>query len=153
MTDSRYAPPAASVADPPPVILQRPAAVAGAAWLLGATYLVSVVGTLHQYWVAFGGIPSGMLIYLFVGAAIGIGISIWFITAVWHGRNWARVLLIVLLCLKVAMSFKFVPLMPRLGALYNATYLVGFGMLGVAVALMFTRDARAWFAPRRQATG
>ena len=153
MTDHRYAPPASLVADQLPVAIARPASVTGAAWLLGAAYLVSAAGSFYQFRVALGGNPGGMLIYFAVGSAIGISISIWIIRAIWIGKNWARVSVIVVLCLKVAMGFKYVPLMAKISAIYNATYLLSFAMLAIAVVLLFTRDARTWFAPRVQATG
>jgi hypothetical protein len=153
-----YTPPTAPVADPAwNAPLERPTVVTRAVQLLWAATLLGfafgVYGTLVR--------PSedvtivGELIGYFVVMSIILGISYWIFSAIRKGRNWARILLLLLAILNMVSDLAAPALFERMGwsmPAVTAVELVGYVMqiaLTVyAIVLLFSPSARPWFAPR-----
>ena len=124
--------------------LHRPAVVTVAVCLLVIAFLVSGLGTPLRFVLAHG-LTNGQLIIFVMSFPFGVALAVWIARAVWKGRNWARVILTLLLCLKLAAGYWVWPLMHRVMLVDNLIYLVTFVLLGISVALQYTSAARAWF--------
>jgi hypothetical protein len=157
-----YQPPAAAVADVPDTgELTRPIAVRRAVQMLWATLalgfvlgVIEVIGGLDEN----PGTPLGwvMLIGLF---AVGFGISFWIYGAVYAGRNWARILMLVLIIVwllaqvAVVVMLQTLPkvppgMMPNL--IINA---LQFAITFLATAMLFMPSANRWFRAVKAAQG
>ena len=148
MTDLRYAPPMAPVAD---VSLSelRPPSVLRACQLLVASTLLGFVGLADlpalppnaQSWAFFGG---GLAAF-----GLGVAFTIWLVVSAYCGRNWARWTLVVLLApswifgaLEISEQLLQVSIQEVVGLLANA-----FDMLACWL-LFFGKGARSFFHGR-----
>jgi hypothetical protein len=153
-----YTPPVAPVADPASrALLERPPGVTRAVQLLwAATFLGFAFGV-------FGILVSpsedmtitGELIGYAVVTSIIIGVSYWIFSAIWKGRNWARILLLVLAILNMlsdlaapALFEKMGWSMPEVTAVELVGYVIQIALTVYAIVLLFSPSARPWFASR-----
>ena len=138
--DARYSPPQAAVEDPPEVQRgERPRNVSLAMKLLWASFALGIPSAVHGYldtpawwFVAVTLLVTTFAVFLYLKLA--------------SGRNWARIVLTALVAL--GSLARAAPAEPRLVVLQ----VLDFSCLAlelVAVWLLFTRDAAAWFRPVR----
>lgn len=153
MERNPYAPPVSTVADPAEIRGERPKEVTQAVKLLWVSLLIGLAGLfLQPLWAGGGGAPQR--IGVLGGVLIGFGIWAWVIAKIANGRNWARILFLVLAILGVAYM---VLAMPAALAVYKARPLTGLLSLANFVLeiytmyLLLTAPAREWFKqPARQ---
>jgi hypothetical protein len=152
MERNLYAPPAAPVADPMEPVQDRPPEVTWAVRLywasLAAGFFVELSQSLPQ-------LSLGFLIFFIATRGVRYLISVWILLQIATGRNWARLIFVVVLALGLGYTA------------YNwQIYAVGFGgrypvhatasiakvVLDIGVAcLLFMPRANRWFKPVRAA--
>jgi hypothetical protein len=150
MERNLYAPPAATVADPVAPREERPLEVVWALRLLWASLAVGVVTVVGPYLLE---ISVGLLIYLILAGGARYVISVWVILRIASGRNWARILYLVILVAGfgyMALNWQvyaqlFTFRQPLAAASWIAKTLLDIG----AACLLFMPRANRWFKPPR----
>jgi uncharacterized membrane protein len=151
-----YTPPAAAVGDiESPALRERPVAVVVAIILIGIHILMSAssyVRVLHAY---FSASEVNLLL-------LGIQVAKWLLLLLichqlWRGRNWARILLLVMLAFALLALFaQYLSVTHRPPGLnYQPGAAVYFGMLlpsltYLAASFLVFVPGRAWFRRRRR---
>jgi hypothetical protein len=148
-----YEAPKAAVADidPEERQLERPSQVVLAVKLAWAGIILGLaaLAVSWEYYSSLG-ITSSMLI----GQAFGVLIALWVYYKIYHGRNWARILYLVMALLSFLVLASGAvrgqvlsgPLISKVSAILNT------GITIAAVWLLFTRPANAWFKRSRRAS-
>jgi hypothetical protein len=150
MERNLYAPPTAAVADPVVPREERPLEVVWALRLLWASLAVGVVTVVGPYLLE---ISVGLLIYLILAGGARYVISVWVILKIAGGRNWARILYLVVLVAGfgyMALNWQgyaqlFTFRQPLTAASWIAKTLLDIG----AACLLFMPRANRWFKPPR----
>jgi hypothetical protein len=151
MTDTRYAPPTASVTyTDPPSALERPAVVVLAVRLLWSGFAVSFVTSIYGLFVLpWNGAFGVILAMTLLGLAIATAISYAIFSAAWRGRGWARWVLGVLVVLglvAVALIWKvFPPQHLSIPWQSSASFCIRMALYTVALAMLFSPSANAWY--------
>lgn len=169
MSDSRYTPPAATVADVESSVesLERPRIVTQGIWLLWVYLVIGVLQVIVEGLVAFTPIeddPDGVSRkYQLIGTVVTLVVIVvmvlltWF---AWMGRNWARITHLVLMILGMLMyglsilaSYWFVPGQEIFTDEWYLTLLFALEtVLSVAgVLMLFAPSANAWYRSMRAA--
>jgi hypothetical protein len=145
MTDNRYAPPVAlvsEIADKP--LPARPRPVAWAIRLLWASTALSVLPSVAEILQT----PTAAhLLFGLLSQAVAIAFACYLYVCVGRGRNWARIVLLVLVALNTAV----VALVPaaRSGSTFEQVFMLLNTACDIAsMALLFTPAASAWFRKR-----
>jgi hypothetical protein len=143
-----YAPPKAVVADASSATEPaRPAAVTRAVQLLWAAVAVSFVsGILNAYLTETPGVSRALYLgSLVIGWSVGFLIVWWILSSIGKGKNWARIVQLVLFVfgiLGVLMVFR----MPQeVSAIIWLLYAVQMGLNLWGMILLFSAPANAWF--------
>jgi ABC-type sugar transport system permease subunit len=150
MSRNPYAAPGATVADPPMPPIQRPPLVARALQLLWTSFVLGLIGTFVHEAVA----TSLEWIITTVFVAVYSGVVVWLIYKIGRGRNWARIVYLIL----AAISYLMTGLNWRS---YYGSYgnhlgwiLLDFAGMAAELAalyLLFSRPANAWFRAESEA--
>jgi hypothetical protein len=151
MSRNPYAPPTASVADPPPVVIPRPRQVTLAVRLQWFSLVVGFATAMpRQPWD-----DAMMLGFALIFIGIYSAIVAWLIFEIARGRNWARIVYTVLALLSYVSMF-------TSWRMYTAAYhghpeLLVLDIIDTLADIgglyfMFTRAANAWFRPRAAAS-
>lgn len=126
---------------PPGALRRRPPTVDRAIMLLWAAVVIGAIGTLAVFTL------SGTSLVGVLAGIVGVLIVAFLITKIGVGRNWARIVLLVLFAIGVLqflvsadVAFTFAPLLFLLGLLQLV-------LQGGALYLLFTPPGNAWFAP------
>ena len=144
--DPRYVPPTTEVADPPviPALPSRPRQVQVAVALL---------------WLSLAlGVPEAVLgTRQFEGTIMGVGVTVitllifglvgWVNVKVYQGRNWARVVMLVLTALSVVTVLFPSGESTAEGPLLQGLYLFDVLIEVVAMMLVFSNPGSLWFKP------
>jgi len=154
MDRNLYAPPAASVADPVETRGSRPWQVTGAValvWILVAYDIVILLLPLATTFISFPSLALfSILGFLISPVAFKSYIVAWLNTLIARGRNWARIVLGIL----IAVAFIYTAVVWTSGKIPGAAYsfLVNNRLLALklpielaAVVLLFTPRANQWF--------
>jgi len=147
-----YTPPKADLGDESGLGPQiRPRSVEVAVVLLGITILLAVVRLVSSIGVVNMGAVSPLYV---LGQTIGVALWIWLCFAILRGRNWARILALVLTVIGMLSLGLMIWSTSRL---FGARFFSGMEDLGMtflptlltttAMYLLFV-PGRAWFAPR-----
>lgn len=148
MSESPYTPPQANI-DPPPSQphMERPKEIEIAIWLVVAGYLIGLAGVFMTWEYQMSVQSPGQF---FISQAIGIAIAIWIYYKIYQGRNWARILFLVLAVLGVLAL-----LLPFSGDVLNAVpattkviMIAGHLINAAVVYLLFFSPGRHWFRKR-----
>ncbi len=147
MERNPYAPPVSHVADPTENRGERPKEVNQAVRLLWVAFALGIVGMFLQ--------PVKMStpaqwIGVLVGGAIAFGLWAWVIVKIAQGRNWARILFIVLALLGLIFSVFALPLTMPLYKEHPINGVVAVISLVLEIFtlyLLLTAAARTWFKP------
>ena len=150
MERNPYAPPVSAVADPIEVRGERPKEVTLAVKLLWASFALGIVGMFFQPMYATGSATTTMApwIVILIFSGIAFAIWAWVITKSANGRNWARILFLVLAIIGLVGTAFVVPMAL---AIYKARPLTGllsvvnFALEIYTMYLLLTAPARAWF--------
>jgi len=144
-----YAPPGATVADPPTPPIQRPPLVARAVQLLWISFVIGLIGTFVHETVA----TSLEWIITTVFVAVYSAVVVWLLYKIGRRRNWARIVYLVLAMISYLM-------MALDWRSYYYSYwdhpgwivldFMGIAAELVALGLLFCRPANAWFRARSQ---
>ncbi len=143
MSDDRYSPPAAEVADVPSDTLprRRPVQVTVAVILMWVTFLFGMLG-IAAGWNDFMQVaPRMFLVIISISAAVIALLNIMTML----GRNWARISYLVFFCIGLP---RLVEVLPPLFAESVVSGLVGVMQVLVqltALVLLFTSPGRHWF--------
>jgi len=143
MSQNPYAPPNAPLADAPeaPPPLPRPVQVRWAVALLSVSLALSVPSTYLQYLrgprVLADQVALAVTLMLLVLLA-------WVYVRIYRGRNWARIVWLVLFVLGVA-SYFFPEVGVRPGAAERGLKLVSLLLELVALYLLFSKPGTLWF--------
>jgi len=147
MPRNPYAPPDAAVADPPSAALVRPVVIRRAVQLLWISFGVGFLGGISH-----AGPSEPWTITLGFMAAFG-SILAWLIVKIAGRRNWAR---ITYLILAVLSDVEFVSSWQSSRSLYHAhpgvlvLDVAGMMVEAIALLLLFTSSANAWFKARAE---
>jgi hypothetical protein len=157
-----YQPPAAAVADVPDTgELTRPIVVTRAVQIFWATVALGfVLGVIDLIGGLDGtpGTPLGWVMQIGV-FAVGLAISYWIYGAVYAGRNWARILMLVLTMVWLLVQIVLVVMLQRYpqappGMMLNLiSYAVQFALNLVATAMLFAPSANRWYRAMKAAQG
>jgi hypothetical protein len=146
MERNPYAPPVSAVADPAEVRGARPKEVTQAVKLLWLSFFLGIGGTfLFQ---RFDATSAAQWIGVLLGGGLAFGFWAWVIAKIAKGRNWARILFLVLVILGLVAT---IFVMPTALALYKAQplsgvlSLVNFVLEICTMYLLLTAPAREWF--------
>jgi hypothetical protein len=156
MDRNPYAPPQAQVAEEGSAgdVPDRPDEVATAVKLLWASLSLGVLANAVDWPQQVARLPVGILIPVEV---FGLAMGVWFIRALGRGRNWVRILFLVVMImalLGVMASVWSVPLRAQYWEAYTHSPTAGSlrGIQGilhlVALGYLFTAPARHWFRHR-----
>lgn len=153
MARNPYEPPGAPVSEsgrrgPPPK------QVIWAVWLMRASLVIGYASLflVQDLAVALGDVPeetrSASMVLFFVMLALTAVVYLWLIQCVKDGRNWARILMLVLTVLGV---FSMLAGSNRDGASLAADVITVADTLidVIAIVLLFRAPAAEWFAARR----
>jgi len=147
MERNPYAPPVSHVADPTETRGERPKEVSQAVRFLWIAFAVGIVGMfLQPVKVSAPAQWIGML----VGGVIAFGLWAWVIVKISQGRNWARIVFIVLALLGLVFSVFALPMtMPvyRARPLNGVVALINLVLEIASLYLLLTAAARTWFKP------
>lgn len=158
MERNPYTPPAAAVADPenaPPS--ERPKSVTNAIRLVWLTFVIGIPFGFYSTATSDAGAGAVVvaLVVVAIVDAVAFGICFWLLDGVGKGKNWARIVLLVLFLLGVAGSLLTPVMIKALGqsvpestVLEWSVMLVQDGLMIAALFLMFSPSARPWFARR-----
>jgi len=149
MNENRYAPPTAPVGELEPAGLTRPQYVKLGCWILWVELLVGLPRFFTQMVNPPPGVESGIphVIYM-VAMIIALGIMLllaWFTYMAWDGRNWARIVHLVLASLAVLFSFWGAPKAFEQSTFDGVMYVVQTAMSIAGVILLFSPPANAWY--------
>jgi uncharacterized membrane protein len=130
----------------------RPPKVSWAVKLLYACIAVGALIDVVAFFQALQEHPSAAkdMVAAFIGGAI-LGLGVLFLLAykIARGRNWARIIFFILLCMSVVTTF----LTPWQHLMANKLGLAGLAaqmLLQIAAAvLLLSSEARAWFAAQK----
>jgi len=156
MNENRYAPPVAPVADADAgAALTRPRNVKLGCWILWAELVIGLPGFFYQMFTPPPGVEAGIphVIYIVV-MIITLGIFLlfaWFTYMAWDGRNWARILYLVLISLGLLFSFWALPKAFEKSTYDGVIYIVQTVMSIVGVVLLFSPPANAWYRAMKAA--
>lgn len=165
MSDDRYAPPSATVADVDslPESLERPRLVTIGICLLWVEIVSGIPGLIYSVFTPPQEDPDGSAYWVHVGGLVVqfvfVALSVFLTQMSWRGRNWARVVYLVLLIFGVVMSVvgyavSYFVLEQGLdiGLTWeSAVYLLQMLLDIVAIWLLFTPSANAWYRSMRAA--
>jgi len=152
-TENPYSPPKAVVADvnyAPPMARPRSVTVAVALLAIGV-----LLGLLQNAIVWISGDRGSITTPYIVGQVLGIVIAVWIYYKIAQGRNWARIVLLVLYAFVIvafgigmwAISSGLVPIEKSALGFNLVLQVVQLLMDAVALYLLFV-PGREWFRPR-----
>jgi hypothetical protein len=147
MNDNRYAPPNSPVGDrqPEPALKQRPREIVLAVQLTVTQYVMGIVLMVFS-WDYYSGLQSvGQAVFtqLF---GVAFGLFIW--AKIYHGRNWARILLLVSSVLGLAAQValpEVTKLIMAAPVLVKLTMISSIAMTLINLWLLFLSPGREWF--------
>jgi hypothetical protein len=145
MDRNPYAPPVSPVADPTEVKGERPKEVTLAVRFLWLSVALGAVGMLMRQLKPSA--PAQMFEWL-IAAGVVFAIWAWIVTKIARGRNWARILFIVLAIVGLIVAAVSLPFTIQV---YTAEPLTGILSLvqlileAATLYLLLTAPARAWF--------
>jgi hypothetical protein len=145
MIHNPYAAPESPVEQPGIGARVRPRAVNIAVVLLLTAFTASLLSTLFVY-ITTHGLTNGQAVLLLLGTPLLIAILVLTLRSAWKGNNLGRVVLTILLGMRVLVAVPFVRRLPDLPLAQILIYLTVFALLIAGVALLYTREARIWFA-------
>src|SRR6185437_1928527 len=114
MERNPYAPPVSTVADPTEIRRERPKEVTLAVKLLWTTLALGLAGMFLQ---PLNATAPAQWIGVIIGVGAVFGIWAWIVSKIARGRNWARILFLVLVVLGLIVT---VFVMPTAMAIYRA---------------------------------
>jgi hypothetical protein len=152
MERNPYAPPVSHVADPTENRGERPKEVHQAIRLLWIGFVLGIVGIFLQPMKTNA---PAQWIGILIGGAIAFGIWAWVIVKIANGRNWARILFIVLAIIGLvfsAFSLPFTLPIYKARPLSGVLAAVNLVLEVSTLYLLLTTAARTWFKPPQAAT-
>lgn len=155
MNDNRYAAPVAAVADidTTPVV-ERPRNVVIGVSLLWVQLALGIPGMINQLTNPPSEIPEGQvrtvalvtMTVVLAGSLLLFSLINW---KCWQGRNWARIVHLVFLCLGLLMVYWALPAVFARSTLQGAVYIVQTVLNIAGVVLLFTPPANTWYQALR----
>lgn len=128
-------------------VIQKPQSVSTAVNLLWMSLAIHLVSTLMKYFNVGGVLASHWLPNSIV--VFGIAISAFLIFTISAGKNWARVVyLVVFVTDVIPLSFILADFSQSL--LINILFMTKIGLQAYAMFMLFTQPARSWFLRKWQ---
>ena len=148
MSGNPYAPPKAEVevAERDEVTAERPRQIVWVVQLAALNYALGLV-SIAIAWDYFARLQS--LTSTILGQAFTFVLLFWLYYKIFQGRNWARILWLVLSLLGLAMmpfTYKLLGAMPGITKLQMT---IGFGLTLVIIWLLFFSPGKHWFRRAR----
>ena len=150
MSESPYTTPKARV-DPPlsseRPALERPKEVLIAIWLLIAGIVIGWAGTVVTWDYQLSVQSLGQLL---LGQVFGLAIAGWIYYKIYCGRNWARILFLVMFILGLVglLAVVVTDILPAMPTATNIVTVVGQLLNAAIVWLLFFSPGRHWFSKR-----
>jgi hypothetical protein len=148
-----YAPPKAVVDDvssgtEPP----RPANVSRAMQLLWAAVAISFVsGILNAYLTETPNVPKSMYVgFLLFGWVVGFLIVWWILSSIGKGKNWARIVQLVLFLFGIFGMLMVFAMPQKVSAVIWVLYAIQMGLNLWGMVLLFSAPANAWFREMKE---
>jgi len=144
MSRNPYAPPGATVADPPTPPIQRPPLIARALQLLWISLVLGVIGTfVHET-------EATSLEWIITAVYVGIysAVVVWLLYKIGRRRNWARIAylgLAIFSYLGIWLDWRSYYNSYRSHPSWIVLDFVGIAAELVALGLLFCRPANGWF--------
>jgi hypothetical protein len=144
MNNNPYSPPNAPVADV--LSLQgycRPASINVVLTLFLAPMALALIHATFQWWNLRSAVPLASIIVTAVLTTTLIG---WLSYKIWQGRNWARIVMLVLFVIGVLISGPQLPAMFARSRLAAGIFVVQSAAQFAALCIVFFTPARRWFS-------
>lgn len=146
MSHNPYQPPRSTVGDPEiPSMGERPAGVDLAVKLLWMSFAIGVLVMIVQWKVVTAEASPAVTIF---GMSFGFLVALFFIHFIGKGRNWARVVFLVLALLGLPIFLMQLPNTFKVSPLAGIIGIVQTGIQYYALYLLFLTPARLWFGRR-----
>ena len=147
MTESPYSPPKASVeipADQDRYLAERPREIVIAIWLVVIAQLVNWAGLMITWDYQMAVQALGIFIF---SQVVGIAFAVWLYYKIYQGRNWARILLLILTAIGLA-SLLIPDVTQELLAqpiVMTTLMVIQYILHGAILWLLFVSPGRLWF--------
>jgi len=144
MSRNPYAPPSATVADPPVPPIQRPRLIARALQLLWISFVLGLIGTFVHETQS----PALEWLITLVFVALYGAVVVWLFFKIGRGRNWARIVYLVLAVisyLMLSLDWRSYYYSYRQHPGWVWLDFAGIAAELAALALLFSRPANRWF--------
>lgn len=104
-----------------------------------------VLGLLSMMFSPFLNLKAQALVFAFVGLAVTVAIIAFLLRKISAGKNWARVTYLVFFVLGTPTTVLSLPTVLSVAPIYGMLTLIGVGLQGYALYLLFTQPGGAWF--------
>jgi hypothetical protein len=151
MNQNPYAPPGASVADiDVDTSLERPRQVRTAIRVLWLAVSLGLALGVYRVFV----VPSPLSMAfragtLIVGWGIGLAFIYWILSSIGNGKNWARILMLSFVVLRLALAWWTLPIVFALSRVLGVLTVAQFALSASGVALLFMQPANSWYRAMR----
>jgi hypothetical protein len=146
--ENPYQPPRSALADfNDAPFAGRPRLINVAAGLIVASLPVGYLYAALQ-WDLLG--LEGMLVLYVIIAAVMTSVVAWITYEIWQGRNWARIVLLIVTLWGVAFSAREVPPLFVDAPVVASVFVFRYVLVLAALAIAFLTPARHWFSKRRE---
>jgi hypothetical protein len=148
-----YAPPKAVVDDVSSgTEPSRPASVSRAMQLLWAAVAISFVsGILNAYLTETPNVPKSMYVgFLLFGWVVGFLIVWWILSSIGKGKNWARIVQLVLFLFGIFGMLMVFAMPQKVSAVIWVLYAIQMGLNLWGMVLLFSAPANAWFREMKE---
>jgi len=152
MSHNPYSPPAAEVDD---VVteqpMERPVQVMWAVRCLWASVIIGIARDIVRLGLDFAqtsDVPVARTIGGIIGTALSVLIAMWFIGKISAGRNWARILMLVITLLGLAFMPVLWPYLTAIPPYHMVVSVIQELFTLTVLILVFTGPGRFWFKRR-----
>ena len=156
MNDNPYAPPKAVVADPviDPAARSRPREVTLAARLLWVALALGAFNAVvdSARLASSGSVPPYFLVGSVAGSLLVLCVLAWLTNRIAHGRNWARIVFLVMFVIGIPIFLLQLPVMFASSVFATAVSATISVLQMIALYLVFLGAGSYWFSRREEHT-
>ncbi len=129
----------------PPNKPGRPLVVTRAVQLLSASFILGAIRTVFDLAHKLSGASFALSLFF---AALFFGICFFFVAMITAGRNWARIVFLILLIIGLPFAMPTYLTELRMNLLHGSVSIVVAILQIIGMVLMFTKNSNQWFKSR-----